>query len=67
MEVRAGAEQMPLLPLTWNEQQEAQQQAEQPFDQARDELPQQAQVEHDDGDPGLPPEAVEPGEAFEQN
>lgn len=64
---RAGAEQMPLLPLTWNEQQEAQQQAEQPFDQARDELPQQAQVEHDDGDPGLPPEAVEPGEAFEQN
>lgn len=64
---RAGAELMPLLPLTWNEQQEAQQQAEQPFDQARDELPQQAQVEHDDGDPGLPPEAVEPGEAFEQN
>lgn len=64
---RAGAEQMPRLPLTWNEQQEAQQQAEQPNDQARDELPQQAQVEHDEGDPGLPPEAVEPGEAFEQN
>lgn len=64
---RAGAEQMPQLPLTWNEQQEAQQQGEQPDDQARDELPQQAQVEHDDGDPGLPPEAVEPGEAFEQN
>lgn len=64
---RAGAEQMPRLPLTWSEQQEAQQQGEQPNDQARDELPQQAQVEHDDGDPGLPPEAVEPGEAFEQN
>ncbi len=64
---RAGAEQMPRLPLTWNEQQEAQQQGEQPNDQARDELPQQAQVEPDDDDPGSPPEAVEPGEAFEQN
>lgn len=64
---RAGAEQMPRLPLTWNEQQEAQQQDEQPNDQARDELPQQAKVEHDEGGPGLPPEAVEPGEAFEQN
>lgn len=63
---RAGAEQMPQLPPTWNEQQEMQQQAQRVDDQAREELPAQSEVPHADDDSELQPEPIEPGEAFEQ-
>lgn len=57
---------MPKLPPTWAEQQEQEQRAQQGDCEARHDLSQQGQGQHELQDDGLRAEPGEPGEAFEQ-
>lgn len=66
---RAGSDSMPKLPATWAEQQEQRDQPErvqQSAGQARDELSQQEQGQHESAGHELPAEPGEPDKAFEQ-